>query len=861
MKTPPSALVAKSALILSLLAAACGRGQPATPQAPTEAPEPTAVPRVCDGKCQGAVMAAVDIIDTSGFHGMSEGLAEAAAVSRMAPALGVMVAQDMIDAVGFHALQEEIEAATSMEDVSPRNLGRVQSALAASKAAPYPDPASEALAAFQESAEALVAALEAGDLEAAQAAVAEAHHTQHELSGQAFAWLSGQDAEPGEGLLAVVSVLGAQDVVDSAGFHGMSEEIVGASSMEDISPRNVGTLKNALAASRAAAYPEALGEELAAFQADAQALIKALESGELEAAKEVAEAIHASQHSLSSAAFAWLGEQSGASGEGLASVLSAMAAQDIIDNTGFHGIQEEIEAASSIEGVNPRTTGNVDRALRASLAASYPEDVHGLAAFQEAAQALIQALEEGNLEAAKEVAAEVHHTQHELSGQVGEFVQAQDSGTLSASLISSRDLSTARTTHSIVGAVDWPGALTSDASAFQADLEALIVAMQAGDVGKAAEAGQAIHESQHGLSHSAYHWLGEQVAQTDQVDAMLAAIDIIDSAGFHAMAEEIAEASSMEEVSPRSAGRVENARIAATVVEWPGELSGTARAFRADAQALVAALEAGELEAAREASGAIHGSQHDFSHAAYEFFAANAGAAGGLGAMLAAQDVIDSSGFHGMAHDLEHAASMQDVNPRYLSTVEKALISAKLVSWPSALAEASEMAISDLEGLAEALESGDLQSAQAASGAVHASQHALSHDVYHLVGEDISVVESRESEPEESEPAESEEDELPPEYADAEVLNLIVNDWSWDPTSIEVTVGEPVVLAITNEGKMPHGIWVPQLNINVETAPGQVTLVPVTPQETGEFVILCSNDLCGTAEQHANMLAKIVVSD
>ncbi|MHC4541100.1 MAG: hypothetical protein ACYS74_15175, partial [Planctomycetota bacterium] len=50
-----------------------------------------------------------------------------------------------------------------------------------------------------------------------------------------------------------------------------------------------------------------------------------------------------------------------------APTVQMLAAIDIIDSTGFHGIQEAIEAAMTMADVSPRTQGNVEKALTVLL--------------------------------------------------------------------------------------------------------------------------------------------------------------------------------------------------------------------------------------------------------------------------------------------------------------------------------------------------------------------------------------------------------------------------------------------------------------------------------------------------------------
>lgn len=58
---------------------------------------------------------------------------------------------------------------------------------------------------------------------------------------------------------------------------------------------------------------------------------------------------------------------------------------------------------------------------------------------------------------------------------------------------------------------------------------------------------------------------------------------------------------------------------AVQAVDWPQELANVANVLEQDLVGLVAALESGDLEGAREGFAAVHNSQHDFSKGVYEW--------------------------------------------------------------------------------------------------------------------------------------------------------------------------------------------------------------------------------------------------
>ncbi len=210
----------------------------------------------------------------------------------------------------------------------------------------------------------------------------------------------------------------------------------------------------------------------------------------------------------------------------------------------------------------------------------------------------------------------------------------------------------------------------------------------------------------------------------------MAAQDIIDSTGFHGISTAIEEATTFEEVSSRTKGSVEKALTAANAVSWPDELEEAKAAFAADAQALIAALNAADLAAAKEAAHGAHGTQHDLSNGAYEWLDSQIGKASGSGAVMAALDIIDATGFHGISTAIEEATTFEEVSSRTKGGVEKALIAAKAVAWPGELTEAHAAFVADAEALVEALGAADLAAAKEASHGAHGTQHDLSSGAY-----------------------------------------------------------------------------------------------------------------------------------
>ena len=105
-----------------------------------------------------------------------------------------------------------------------------------------------------------------------------------------------------------------------------------------------------------------------------------------------------------------------------------------------------------------------------------------------------------------------------------------------------------------------------------------------------------------------YSWVGPI--------SILAAMVLIDGAGFHGMDEGL---NGGEEIDASWVGKVTRAKQAAQTVDWPEDLKAAADAFIAAATALETALTADDAEAAATAAVAAHETQHDLSHDAYAF--------------------------------------------------------------------------------------------------------------------------------------------------------------------------------------------------------------------------------------------------
>ena len=125
------------------------------------------------------------------------------------------------------------------------------------------------------------------------ATVAPAHEATDDISEESPVAIPGQTS----------AVLLGMYVVDSFGFPGLEEAYAEATEVGD---RDAGQVANVLAAVDAVDWPDELSDFAATFRGDVAGLHEAMEAGDLEGARHGLEAVHGSQHDLSSGVYAWL---------------------------------------------------------------------------------------------------------------------------------------------------------------------------------------------------------------------------------------------------------------------------------------------------------------------------------------------------------------------------------------------------------------------------------------------------------------------------------------------------------------------------------------------------------------------------
>ncbi len=88
------------------------------------------------------------------------------------------------------------------------------------------------------------------------------------------------------------------------------------------------------------------------------------------------------------------------------------------------------------------------------------------------------------------------------------------------------------------------------------------------------------------------------------------------------------------------------------------------------------------------------------------------------------------------------------------------------------------------------------------------------------------------------------------------VVQITAKRFEFVPNHITLKKGEPVVLQVTSED-VTHGFFLRPLKIDEELAPGQTKSIPLTPQTTGVYTIICDH-FCGVNHGNMHMTVEVV---
>jgi hypothetical protein len=103
----------------------------------------------------------------------------------------------------------------------------------------------------------------------------------------------------------------------------------------------------------------------------------------------------------------------------------------------------------------------------------------------------------------------------------------------------------------------------------------------------------------------------------------LAALSIVDSAGFHAMDQALNGGDG--KIDPQWLGKVRHGQTAVAAIKWPSELAKQAKAFTDAAEKFATTIEADSAATAAPAAKANHEAWHELTTDAWELLSKNAG--------------------------------------------------------------------------------------------------------------------------------------------------------------------------------------------------------------------------------------------
>jgi cytochrome c oxidase subunit II len=99
--------------------------------------------------------------------------------------------------------------------------------------------------------------------------------------------------------------------------------------------------------------------------------------------------------------------------------------------------------------------------------------------------------------------------------------------------------------------------------------------------------------------------------------------------------------------------------------------------------------------------------------------------------------------------------------------------------------------------------------------------------------------------------------ESPSPAPNEQVIKITAKKFEYSPNVIAVKLNVPVVLEFTSLDRV-HGFAVPDLKLQAEIKPGEVTPVRFIPDKVGTFDFHCSV-FCGTG--HEDMSGQVVVTN
>jgi nitrite reductase (NO-forming) len=72
-------------------------------------------------------------------------------------------------------------------------------------------------------------------------------------------------------------------------------------------------------------------------------------------------------------------------------------------------------------------------------------------------------------------------------------------------------------------------------------------------------------------------------------------------------------------------------------------------------------------------------------------------------------------------------------------------------------------------------------------------------------------------------------------------ISVTGTEYNFSPSTLNVKIGDSVVITFVNAGAFPHNLSIPDLNVSSQTIqPGEQTKVTFTPSQTGTFSFMCT---------------------
>ncbi len=78
---------------------------------------------------------------------------------------------------------------------------------------------------------------------------------------------------------------------------------------------------------------------------------------------------------------------------------------------------------------------------------------------------------------------------------------------------------------------------------------------------------------------------------------------------------------------------------------------------------------------------------------------------------------------------------------------------------------------------------------------------------------------------------------------DGKEITVVGNEFSFQPSTLNLKQGDKVLLVFKNEGKYPHNLAIPDLKVTTKTIqPGQSDMINFTVDKGGNYAFVCTVD-------------------